>query len=141
MRIIRNFFFAIKVQPYTKNINWFFGTLTTFTIVVYRHNDNTEDSNHHWSHKHNEIKIDIILYPCENAHSTEHHVDYQPTHRTHQLHSRARFINSRWRNLTHCISEFFYYIVSSKALRTDARLIFYEIACHIYAIPPNYRQK
>lgn len=106
---------------------------------MYQYDDNTEDLDHHWSHKHKKIKIDITLYPCGSAHSTEHHIDYQSTHRT-QLHSRARFINSRWRNLTHCISEFFYYIVSSKALRIDAHLIFYKIACHIY-VRLNYRQR
>lgn len=72
----------------------------------------------------------------------ERYVDrQQPTHRTHRLHSRARFINSRWRNLTHCISGPFYYIVSSRALRADARLIFYETEYRVCAMALNYRRK
>lgn len=65
----------------------------------------------------------------------------QPTHRTHRLHSRARFINSRWRNLTHCISGPFYYIVSSRALGADARLIFYETGYRVCVVALNYRRE
>jgi len=77
----------------------------------------------------------MSLREYDSLRQPEHHVDHQPTHhRTHELHSHTRFINSRWRNLTHCILELFYYIVSSRVLRTNAHLTFYETTYRVYLL-------